>query len=132
MTIPPDDGRGDRLHHIRTDPALPEDGYQAGQDGTDCHKLGPQPLDPTLNRRLFNVFVFKGNTPGQTMVQGLVQIYYHHYTGLDGDAKKGDKAHPNGDAEVVAQQPLQDQAARHGVEGRTNQHGLGNLSCIIP
>src|SRR5712692_2320860 len=51
-----------------------------------------------------------------------MEVHDHNYTGLDRDAEQRDVAHPDSHTEVVAEQPLQDQAARHGIEGWENQH----------
>jgi hypothetical protein len=37
------DGRGNRLHHIRTDAGLPKNQRQASENGNDCHQLWATP-----------------------------------------------------------------------------------------
>src|SRR5579859_6918987 len=54
-----------------------------------------------------------------------MEIDDHHDARLYRDAKQRDIPDPHGHAEVVAQQPLQDQPAGHGIERREDQdHGL--------
>ena len=57
--------------------------------------------------------------------EGFVQVHDHHHTGLDCHAVQGDVADPHGDREVVAKQPLQDDAAGYCVDHR--QHHDGRL-----
>ena len=47
-----------------------------------------------------------------------MQIDDHHDTGLDGHPIERDVSDPDCDREVVAEQPLQDDAARHRVDNR--------------
>jgi hypothetical protein len=39
-----DNGRGNWLHHIGPDAALPQDGHEAGEKSRDGHQLWPQSL----------------------------------------------------------------------------------------
>src|SRR2546427_2713012 len=55
------------------------------------------------------------------LIRRLVQVHAHHDPGFNRDAKEGDISHPHGDAEVVPKQPLQNQPAGHGIEGREDE-----------
>src|SRR2546422_8562496 len=50
-----------------------------------------------------------------------MEIDDHHNSGLHGDSKECDVAHPNGDAEVVAKPILENQAASHGIKRREDE-----------
>src|SRR5579864_6428039 len=50
-----DHGSGNRFHHVRANTACPEDGNQAGENGTDRHQLWPEPMHSTLNGGLVNI-----------------------------------------------------------------------------
>ena len=52
----------------------------------------------------------------EPLIDRLVEIHHHHHAGLHGDAVQGDVSDPDGHREVVAKQPLQDDATRHGVD----------------
>ncbi len=65
------------------------------------------------------------------MIKGGMQIYDHHHPGFNRDAEQCDVPHPDGDAEVVAKQPLQNQPAGHRIKSGENQykslnHGMEN------
>jgi hypothetical protein len=52
---PPDNGSGNRLHHIRADAGLSQNWGKAGEDGNNGHQLGTETLHGSLNRRIFNI-----------------------------------------------------------------------------
>src|ERR1700756_219539 len=54
---------------------------------------------------------------GQSLLVRLVQVDHHDRTSLHGDPEQGDVAHPHTHAKFVAQRPLQQEAAGHGVQG---------------
>ena len=53
--------------------------------------------------------------------QSFVQVNHHHHSGFHRDSKQSDIANPDRNAEVVSQQPLQQQAAADGVGGGQNE-----------
>ena len=63
----------------------------------------------------------------QPRVERFVKVDDHDDTGLHGDAVERDVADPDGHREVVAEQPLQDDAAGHRVHDRQHDdHRLGD------
>src|ERR1700692_2750414 len=61
------------------------------------------------------------------MVQGLVQIYEHDHARLARYAKRRYVAHPDRNAEVVSEKPLEDEASCQRVDcGKNEDCGLGN------
>ena len=54
-----------------------------------------------------------------------MQVDHHYHSRFNGDTKERDIADPDRHAEVVAQQPLQNQCSSCGVESRKDQnHGF--------
>src|SRR5579859_2070903 len=64
-----DDGCGNRLHHVRTDAALPQDGQEAGENSRDGHQFWPQTLYGSLNDCCFNVFMLERDTRTEALVE---------------------------------------------------------------
>ena len=56
------------------------------------------------------------------LLKRLMQVDHHHNAGFDGNPEERDVAHPHSHAEVVAEQPLQQQPARHRVERWEDEH----------
>src|SRR5713226_654541 len=57
-----------------------------------------------------------------------MEIDHHDHTSFNCDPKQCDVTDPDRNAEVVAKQPLQDQAACHGIERREDEHhGFGDV-----
>ena len=52
-----------------------------------------------------------------------MQVNDHNHSGLDCDPKKCNVADPHGNAEVVAERPLQKKSAGHRVKRREDQYG---------
>src|SRR5438270_13707079 len=115
----------DRTHDLGAGPRGPEDRNERERRRGDGHQLRPQPQDRPFARRLEDVLA--GQLPlSEPLVEGLVEIDHHDDARLDRDAIKGDVADPDGDREVVAQQPLEDHAARHGIDdGERDDRPLG-------
>ncbi len=51
-----------------------------------------------------------------------MQVHDHDHARLNSDSKQSDVADPDCHTEVVAKQPLQDQAAGHGIKSGQNEH----------
>src|SRR5437870_4257090 len=57
------------------------------------------------------------------MIQRLVKVHDHDHARFDGNAEERNITDPDRHAEVIAEHPLQNQSASHGVEGRKDQYG---------
>ena len=62
------------------------------------------------------------NARSDALLQRLVEIDHHHHARLHRNAEERDVADGNGHAEVIVQQPLQQQPSRHRVGGGENEH----------
>jgi len=66
------------------------------------------------------------------MVESLVEVDHHDHAGFHRDSKQRDVPHPDRHAEVVAEEPLQDQSARHCVKGRKRLYEIAEtLRCLL-
>ncbi len=78
-------------------------------------------MDGTFDYRRFDVFVTQRKTGVQTMIQGFVEIHNHHDTCLNCNAEQSDITDPHRYAEVVAKQPLKNEAAGQRVDSGENE-----------
>ena len=116
----PDHRGGNWLHDVGADSTFPEYWYEACQNRCDRHELRTQSLYRAFDRRRFNIFMFDGYSRGDAFVERLMEIHHHDHPSLHGNSKEGDVAHPDGDAEVVAQQILENQASGHSIKSGEN------------
>src|SRR5579872_856528 len=114
--------RGYRFHDVGADTALPQNGNQARQDDADRHEFGSQAMHGSFDNGFLDVLVTKFLSTCEPPVQRFVKIDNHDHAGLDGNAEQRDVADPHCDAEVVAKQFLENQAARERIKCREDEH----------
>ena len=70
-------------------------------------------MDSPFDHCGFDIFVAQRNVRLEPVIQGFMQIYNHDDAGFNGNAEESDVADPYRYAEVIAEQLLQNEAARH-------------------
>src|SRR6266545_973963 len=122
----PHDRCRDRAHDFGARARRPEDGDQRQGGRGDRHQFRPQAQNRSFARRLEDDLASR-LSPGEPLVECLVQVDHHDDAGLDGDAVKRDVADPDGHGEVVAEKPLENDSSRHRVDHRKHHdRGLGS------
>ena len=122
-----DNGSGNRLHNVRADTGLPENRCEAGKNGDNGHQLGTETLHGSLDHRGLYVSVAVDFTFLQPILQGFMQIDHHDNARLYSDAEERNVANPNRNAEVIAQQLLEQETSCHGIDRWKDQdYGLGD------
>src|SRR5579875_1461581 len=59
----------------------------------------------------------------QPVIERFVQIHNHDHACFDCNTEQSNVTNPDGHAEVVPKQPLQDQSTSHRVQGRKDEDG---------
>src|SRR6185312_4600433 len=117
------DRRGDRFHHVRTDPGFAKDWNEAREHDRDGHQFGTEAMYGALDNRRLQVGFGQRSAGYKAAIKGVTEVNHHDNAGLDGNAKKRDIAHPDRYAEVVPEPPLQNQSSGESVDRRENQYG---------
>ena len=114
-----DHRRRERLHHFRAGSRAPHDRQQTGDDRGDGHHFRTQAQARAFLDGGNEICVAEaGTNSSASSFKRFLQIDDHDDAGLDGGAEERDVADPDGDAEIVAEQVLQKDAA-----GQREGHG---------
>ncbi len=111
-----DDRRSYRLHYVGADAGLKENWNETGENGGDCHELRTEALNRAFDGSLFNIVRAMDFVREKMTVQSLVQVDDHDHAGFHRDSEERNVPDPDGHAEVIAKQPLQQQAAGQRVD----------------
>src|SRR5574343_926846 len=117
-------GRGDHAadhrcrapaHPLGAGAGAPEDGQQAGHDGSYCHHLRADPLDGAFHDGGVEIggqgLATFGGATGLHLDPGVIEVDQHDDAGFGSDAGQRDEADGRGDRQVVAEPPHQPDAA---------------------
>src|SRR5690606_393829 len=123
---PADHGRGDALHHIGAGAAGEQNRNQPHKQRQPGHQHGTDALAGTTLDDFGHVPAGIEPAFHFAIAPDDVQVHHHQQTQLYGEARHGDHAHPDRDAELEVQPPQQPDGAAEG-KGHTQHHhqGLG-------